>query len=477
MVIERAGSADDPTEANQRAVPDRRPPSGGPEQPAEPAAEHDERHTTEAAEGSPEASAGTDVEDSGSQRHPVSGEKNGPATDRPASGTGEAEPTRYAGERNEGAADGKDAETPDSPLEHRPSHGGFATLADEFDARRQSRQYADALNAEADRSTRVERSDKLCEVKPPQIVGDYYPNIPPTTQDRYFVRDRSNPVPVFDGPPSREQAVQGRIGDCGIVATLGAVAGHRPEAIQNAIKQIGDGRYEITLHEVSQATPADPVARPTGDTTTYRVNDDLPVQSDDPARPLVGVGAESCGWAALMEKVIAAEDQTWDPAKKTDWDKAWTTTHKSAVDLYRAKVGLGASPDDAPMGYNRLDIGSTAYQRADLLARLTGEKAEVHRIPGEEHGEQALLDAFRDQLNAGKPVLVGTRGRASGEVFPGDIVPGHAYEVTKIENNMIHLRNPWGELHPDPMDATTFWEYYRWYNSDGTRDGHYTTLG
>jgi hypothetical protein len=322
----------------------------------------------------------------------------------------------------------------------------------------------------------LERTDQPHEVKPPQIVRDYYTNIPPTAQDRYLVRDQSNPVPVFDGSPTRDQVVQNNVGDCGIVAAIGSVAEHRPDAIKNAVKQAGDGEYEITLHEITEATPADPVARPTGDVKTYRVNDELPVNTDDPTRPPAGIQAESCGWPALMEKVIAAEDQTWETAKKADWDQAWTR-HKPAVDQDRANVGLRPSPNDAPTGYNRLDIGSTPYQQADLLAKLTGEDAEVRRIPGEEMGEQALLDGFRDQLGAGKPVLVGTRGlHITNEQFPEGIYAGHAYEVTKVEKDKIYTRNPWGYDHPDPMNTKTFWEYYRRYNHDGTRDGHYTTL-
>ncbi|MCO6009254.1 hypothetical protein NE236_30215 [Actinoallomurus purpureus] len=323
----------------------------------------------------------------------------------------------------------------------------------------------------------LERTDKPHEVKPPEIVGDYYTNIPPTAQDRYLVRDQANPVPVFDGSPTRDQAAQGTVGDCGIVATLGAVAEHRPDAIKDAIKQVGDGEYEIALHDITEATPAAPVARPTGDITTYRLNDELPVRTDTPTQPPAGIQAESCGWPALIEKAIAAEDQTWDAATKAGWEQAWTTWHKPAVDQDRANAGLGASPDDPPMGYNRLDLGSTAYQRADLLAKLTGEEAEVRRIPGERQGEQALLDGFRDQLSAGKPVLVGTRGlRVTNERLPDGIYAGHAYEVTKVENDKIHIRNPWGYDHPDPMDAKTFWEYYRRYNQDGTRGGYYTTL-
>jgi hypothetical protein len=100
----------------------------------------------------------------------------------------------------------------------------------------------------------LERTDEPYEVKRPEIVRDYYPEIPPTAQDRYFVRDQLNPVPLVDGDPSRDQVIQGQVGDCGVVATIGAVAAHRPEAIRNAIEQIGEGMYEITLHEIAEAT-------------------------------------------------------------------------------------------------------------------------------------------------------------------------------------------------------------------------------
>jgi hypothetical protein len=385
------------------------------------------------------------------------------------------------GEERADAADGAPRSTEfASPAQEAPSERGDGLhdnpdgASAESEVREGDQQTAGTQDAGAGERA-VERTDQPHEVRPPQIVCDYYPNIPPTTQDRYL--DQSNLVPVFDGLPTRYQAVQGGVGDCGIVATLGTVAERRPDTIKDAIKQVGDGEYEITLHEITEATPADPVARPTGDVKTYRVNDELPVRTDLPSWPPAGVQAESCGWAALMEKVIAAEDQTWDTVKKAGWDQAWTTQHKPTVDQSRANAGLGPSANDAPMGYNRLDIGSTAYQRADLLAKLTGEDAEVRRIPGEQQGEQALLDGFRDQLNAGKPVLVGSRGHhRPSERFPNRIVPGHAYEVTKVENNKIHMHNPWGKRHPDPMDVKTFWEYYRRYNHDGRREGDFTTL-
>jgi hypothetical protein len=330
----------------------------------------------------------------------------------------------------------------------------------------------DLLTADAPSPVRVERADKPHEVKPPQADSGYYPTIPQTTPERL------TSVPVFDGPPRREQITQGVVGDCGVLSTIGAVAGHRPDTIKNLIKPAGDGKFEVTLHEVTPAAPSDPVARPTGDTRTYRVTDEIPVASHN-QKP-VGANADRCGWPALVEKVIAAEDQTWDAKQKADWQSDWSSWHKYSVDRERWAAGLPPSPADAPAGYNRLDIGSTSYQRADLLAKLTGEEAEVRSIPNEQQGDQALLDTFRDQLADGKPVLVGTRPQLPTErlPYPPDVFAfGHAYEVTKVEGGKIHLHNPWGELSsPPPMDVTSFWEYFREYNPDGTRTGSYTTL-
>jgi hypothetical protein len=47
--------------------------------------------------------------------------------------------------------------------------------------------------------------------------------------------------------------------------------------------------------------------------------------------------------------------------------------------------------------------------------------------------------------------------------------------VKKVEDGKLHLHNPWGYKHPDPLDVKAFWEYYRQDNYGGTRDGHYVT--
>jgi hypothetical protein len=74
----------------------------------------------------------------------------------------------------------------------------------------------------------------------PGPASDYGP--PPDRPD-------GTPIPCFDGPPTREQTVQGQLGDCGVIATIGAIAGHRPEAIRDCVRPNDDGSYEVRLHE------------------------------------------------------------------------------------------------------------------------------------------------------------------------------------------------------------------------------------
>ncbi|MBM7783334.1 calpain family cysteine peptidase [Tenggerimyces flavus] len=315
------------------------------------------------------------------------------------------------------------------------------------------------------------------EVREPPLTQRYFQALPEATYERYLVRDQDKPIPAFDGEPTRKDVAQGRIGDCGVLATFGAVAGHRPGDIERAIKQVGEGEYEVTVHEIKPASHLDPVARPTGNTRTIRLSDELPVREDHPARDLVGAKAEVVAWPALLEKAIAAQDQTWDASQKARWDHTWRTDRKGDIDAQRAKQNIDPTPDDGPTGYDRLQAGSTPRDRADLLATLTGQEAEVRKLPSDNH---TLLTELRTKLEEGKPILVNTRSPLEHE--PAPFSPSvfafrHVYEVTSVDGDKIRLRNPWGEGHDPPaMEARTFLELVQRYNPDGTRNGSYTTL-
>lgn len=96
-----------------------------------------------------------------------------------------------------------------------------------------------------------------------------------------FTRLDGTRTPCLDGPPCREDTRQGWAGDCGIIAALGAVAGHRPDDITRSIRPNGDGTYQVTLCETRQNGG---VSEPTGRDIELTVTPEVPVCDDDPAR-------------------------------------------------------------------------------------------------------------------------------------------------------------------------------------------------
>lgn len=120
--------------------------------------------------------------------------------------------------------------------------------------------------------------------KPPEIQPDRYG----TPLDR----PDGTRVPLFDGPPSREQTQQGAIGDCGMIATMGAMASRYPDLLQDMIREMEDDAYEVHFHEVARNNYGHQA--PTGRILTVRVTPDLPVYSDFPNSTAY---ADAEGWA------------------------------------------------------------------------------------------------------------------------------------------------------------------------------------
>jgi hypothetical protein len=251
-------------------------------------------------------------------------------------------------------------------------------------------------------------------------------------------------IPLFDGPPAREQSRQGGLYDCGWVAAFGAVAGHQPDLISNAVRQLPDGRYEVTLHEATY--PADGLARPTGRLIHIVVEPELPVRLDDGARSAyLDVSKTGVAWAGVLEKALAGVDQGWGPERL-----AQQPEHKAGA-----------------VGYERLQRGSNSWDRAELLTQLTGMPAGVAPFdtrPGHEAATETML---RTQLAAHRPVLVGVSKVADGVRPPHNLFGGHAYEVVSVDHGLVRLRNPWGVKHPTPMTVREFLD---------SVGAHYTTL-
>ncbi|MFI7079845.1 toxin glutamine deamidase domain-containing protein [Micromonospora sp. NPDC049903] len=255
------------------------------------------------------------------------------------------------------------------------------------------------------------------------------------------------PAPLFDGPPKREDVQQGGLGDCGMIAVIGSVAGHLPDTVAQMFQPNPDGSVDVLLHETDGSGST---STPTGRRLRVTVFPDVPVLASSNGRSAYAdQSTVGTSWASLLEKAIAAVDRTWTPQRHDQWQRGWS-----------ARPDVGAA-QAAPLGYARLDNGSTHHMQAELLSQLTGLPTRVNQFdptPGRESDAQARL---AELLAAGSPVITGTRPAKSYESYehgkpPHGLYAGHAYEVVSVTDGKVRLRNPWNDSHPEPMPIRDF---------------------
>ncbi|WP_149826064.1 C2 family cysteine protease [Streptomyces tailanensis] len=292
-----------------------------------------------------------------------------------------------------------------------------------------------------------EKSDQVREISDFVDKPDFQVPEKMFPPDRYGTpldRPDGTRTPLFDGTPTREQTRQGELGDCGVIATLGAVAGHGPQDITNAVRESEDGTYEVRFHGAKSAGFGR--YEPTGDMIKLTVTPDLPVHSALPDRPAFADSVTTgAAWAPIMEKAVAGLDQTWTEERAA----SWKLTHNR--------------PDDLRTGYVRLGVGTKSHEHAELLVQLTGVPAETWDLPtGYDYtgrsAKRQVLDHFREKLADNCPIVVGTRKPGVEEPpLPKDLSGGHAYEVTEVDDKgRIHLRNPHNKDHPEPLTFEEF---------------------
>ncbi len=270
---------------------------------------------------------------------------------------------------------------------------------------------------------------------------------PPDRYGQPLERLDDTRVPCLKGRPERNQTEQGWLGDCGVIATLGAIAAHRPDDIAGRIRQQPDGTYKVSLNE---AQWTDSGAAPTGQTIEMTVTPDLPVfdtSSDEPAF----AQASDAAWIPVLEKAAAGLDQTWTPQRQSDWADVWQCLCEADASDAKVKKPRSGPPPD---GYVRLNQGSGSWDRAELLTQFTGRDSAVRPYPDDPKQLTAVLDR---QLREGKPVLAASRARESEkEKLPYELEPSHAYEVVAVSDEKIHLRNPWNRANPGAIKAADF---------------------
>ncbi|WP_375335378.1 hypothetical protein [Micromonospora sp. CP22] len=267
----------------------------------------------------------------------------------------------------------------------------------------------------------------------------------PVEYGRSLLSATGQPAPLFDGPPLRTQVQQGMLGDCGMLATMAALAGHRPERIPQLFQPKPDGTVDVLLHE-TVLRGDESVA--TGRRIRINVRPDVPVHTGSSWAAYADQSAVGVGWASVLEKALAAVDRTWTKERHEQWQREW-----------RAWEGKGDPHRAAPMGYARLNVGSTPLLQAELLTQLTGLPARqtlLDATPGREAAVERQLAAL---LTAGSPITIATR--------PMDLYPGrttlpygleaqHVYEIVAVQDGQVQLRNPWNRQHPSSMPVRAF---------------------
>jgi uncharacterized protein YukE len=279
-----------------------------------------------------------------------------------------------------------------------------------------------------------------------KIDGDR-PDLPPDKSEQLEYRPlrtpKGQPVPLFDGSPGPEQAMQLKLGDCGLIAALRSIARYRPEAIEAAVAQAADGQTVLRLHEV-ELQGMDGV--PTGRTIEVPMSQEVPTWKI--SGNIYGARATKTSWAAVTERALAAIDRSWTPERIKFNDDLWR--------MLARRRGLDNEDDVNALvdvrGYARLNRGFTQPEIAEVLAQLSGERASATLLTSRSV-EGTLSRLVRER----KPIIVASRtAKERGGPSAYRVAASHAYEVTAVKNGKVILKNPWGRYEPKPVPTEEF---------------------
>jgi len=196
--------------------------------------------------------------------------------------------------------------------------------------------------------------------------------------------------PLFaNAGPSANDIDQNALGDCWLLASMGAVADADPNTIRQTVVSLGDGTYAVRL----------------GGNNFYRVDAELPtISAASWTLTYAGLGIDNSLWGAVVEKAY--------------------THHRSGADTY-ASVASGPSTEGL-RGMHATGVGWNSFSSYS--------------------SGQAVVNDIGDRYDRGQAVVVGITTPATGSALVGN----HAYTVVGVTRDRfgdvasITLRNPWG---------------------------------
>jgi hypothetical protein len=245
----------------------------------------------------------------------------------------------------------------------------------------------------------------------PQIdAGDNYTYKP--LADANYIQARGSELFPASGP-SPDDVVQGTNGDCYLLASAAALANSNPSAIQNMIKDNGNGTYGVTLYY--QGKPE-------------TVSVDSSVPEDANADPMYAQftadnsNGKAVLWPLLLEKAFAK----------------FSDQHPDVLDTTQ-------------QGFNALNQGGYG---AEAMAALTGQPAYTNAPASmsQRELEQALTAG-----GTGNSVTLGTN-QSNSQFTANGLLANHMYTVLGTTMGAdgqpyVKLRDPWG-FEPNDANAT-----------------------
>ncbi len=216
-----------------------------------------------------------------------------------------------------------------------------------------------------------------------------------------------DPDDADEPPVDPSDLNQGMIGDCWLIASIGAIVNTNPELVEEMIRANDNGTYTVTLYEDGEAVEI----TVTPDIPTV---DGDPLFADNPDDSDAGEDTHEL-WPHLIEKAAAQHYGDYEDLEG-DW------------------------PSKA-------------------LELLSGRDVETHEADwfGLDDPDPPSAGDLDSLLDGGGAVLVSTAHENLTSLYDdGTIVSGHAYYVQSVDpdNGTVTIVNPWGLDNHPPITMT-----------------------